>query len=132
MQPTKIVIQIWELTKNSYFFSKKGNYFAVYCKLAYIQDENGLRFVETPTGQMVSVFLLKDINSSFRIQPNNQLQVNYAASPQPRSLTEFIDLLKEKVAASLVRKQQKIEREINNLETEFKNVKQEVKKTLSR
>ncbi|NEO55230.1 MAG: hypothetical protein F6K54_20410 [Okeania sp. SIO3B5] len=72
-------------------FFKNGNYFAVYCKLAYIQDKNGLRFVETPSGQMVNIFLLKDINSSFRIQPNNQLQVNYAAYPQPRSLTEFLD-----------------------------------------
>lgn len=75
---------------------------------------------------------MKDINSSFRIQPNNQLQVNYSALTQPRSLTEFIDLLKEKVQASLVRKQQKISIEINNLETEFNNVKQEVRKTLSR
>ncbi|MGK7920841.1 MAG: hypothetical protein AB4080_12635 [Trichodesmium sp.] len=113
-------------------FFKKGNYFAVYCVLAYVQDKNGLRFVETPTGQMVNIFLLKDINSSVRIQPNNQLQVNYAASPQPRSLTEFLDLLKEKVQASLVRKQQKIEREINNLESEFDNVKQQVIKTLYR
>ncbi|MEB3343313.1 hypothetical protein [Okeania sp.] len=113
-------------------FFKNGNYFAVYCQLAYVQDENGLRFVETPTSKMVNVFLLKDINSSFRIQPNNQLQVNYASSPQRRSLTDFIDLLKEKVQASLVRKQQKIEKEINRLESDFDNVKQEVKKTLSR
>ena len=81
---------------------------------------------------MVNIFLLKDINSSFRIQPNNQLQVNYAASPQRRSLTEFLDLLKEKVQTSLVRKQQKIEKEINKLESEFDDVKQEVRKTLSR
>ncbi len=81
---------------------------------------------------MVNIFLLKDINSSFRIQPNNQLQVYYAASPQRRSLTEFLDLLKEKVQTSLVRKQQKIEKEINKLESEFDDVKQEVRKTLSR
>ncbi len=43
-----------------------------------------------------------------------------------------LDLLKEKVQASLVRKQQKIEKEINKLETEFNNVKQEVKKTIYR
>jgi uncharacterized protein Yka (UPF0111/DUF47 family) len=43
-----------------------------------------------------------------------------------------LDLLKEKVQASLVRKQQKIEKEINKLESEFDDVKQEVKKTLSR
>ncbi len=71
------------------------------------------------------------MSSSFRIQPNNQIQVNYVVSPQPRSLTEFIvpmflsmewqrrqrnnDLLKEKVQASLVRKRQKIEREITAL-----------------
>ena len=113
-------------------FFKNGNYFSVYCQLAYVQDENGLRFVETPTGKMVNIFMLKDINSSFRIQPNNQLQVNYAASPQSRSLTEFLDLLKEKIQASLVIKQQKIEKEINNLESEFDDVKQEVRKTLSR
>ena len=113
-------------------FFKDGNYFAVYCKLAYVQDKNGLRFVETPQGQMFNIFLLKDINSSVRIQTNNQLQVNYSASPQRRSLTEFLDLLKEKVQASLVRKQQKVEREINKLESEFDDVKQEVRKTLSR
>ncbi|MGB3510268.1 MAG: hypothetical protein WBA93_13740 [Microcoleaceae cyanobacterium] len=59
---------------------------------------------------MVNIFLLKDINATFRIQPNNQLQVNYAALPQRRNLTDFIYLLKDKVQASLIRKQQKIER----------------------
>ncbi|NEP78295.1 MAG: hypothetical protein F6K39_08915 [Okeania sp. SIO3B3] len=113
-------------------FFKNGNYFAIYCKFAYIQDENGLRFVETPTGKMVNIFLLKDINSSVRIQQNNQLQVNYAAFPQHRSLTEFLDLLKDKVQASLIRKQQKIEIEMNKLEAEFSNVQQEVRKTLFR
>ncbi|MGB3510269.1 MAG: hypothetical protein WBA93_13745 [Microcoleaceae cyanobacterium] len=69
-------------------------------------NEKGLIFVETPAGQMVNIFLLKDINATFRIQPNNQLQGNYATLPQHLSFTEFIDLLKDKVQASLIRKQQ--------------------------
>jgi hypothetical protein len=112
-------------------FFKEGNYFAVYCKLAYISEGSGLKFVPTPQGEMVNVFLLKDIHHSFRIQPNNQLQVNYAASAEPRTMTEFIDLLKDKVRESLERKQKKIATEIANLEAEFTQVKESVENTLS-
>ena len=113
-------------------FFKEGNYFAVYCKLAYLSEGSGLKFVATPHGEMVNVFLLKDIHHSFRIQPNNQLQVNYAAAAEPRSITEFIDLLRDKVRESLDRKQKKIAREIANLEAEFTTVKDSVKNTLLR
>ncbi|VXD22214.1 hypothetical protein PL8927_740019 [Planktothrix serta PCC 8927] len=84
-------------------FFKKGNYFALYCQIAYRSQGTGMKFVETPQGKMVHVFMLKDIHHSFRIQPNNQLQVNYAVHPEKRSLLEFIDLLQEKLQQSLER-----------------------------
>jgi hypothetical protein len=46
-------------------------------------------------------------------------------------MTEFIDLLKDKVRESLERKQKKIATEISNLEAEFTLVKEIVKNTLS-
>ncbi len=113
-------------------FFREGNYFALYCQFAYLPEGDGLKFVETPQGKMFDIFLLKDINQSFLIQPNNQLQVNYAALPQPSSLADFIDLLENKLKESLVRQQERIETEINNLNNEFTEVKQSVKNTLSR
>lgn len=113
-------------------FFREGNYFALYCQFAYLPEEDNLKFVQTPQGEMFDIFLLKDINHSFRIQPNNQLQVNYAAPPESRSITEFIDLLQEKVQESLMRQKLRIEKDIQNLIDEFTDVKQSVKKTLSR
>lgn len=111
-------------------FFKKGNYFVIYCQLAYTSTNTGLRFVETKQGKMVNVFLLKDINHTFRIQPNNQLQVNYKALPEKRTLIDFIELLENKVQESIARKRKKIEQEANQLETEFISVKESVQKTL--
>lgn len=75
---------------------------------------------------------MKDINHTFRIQPNNQLQVNYAALPETRSLADFIDLLENKLKESLVRQQERIETELKNLRNEFTEVKECVRNTLSR
>jgi hypothetical protein len=113
-------------------FFGSGNYFAVYCKLAYLPKGEQLQFVKTPQDEIVTVFLLKDIHHSFRIQPNNQLQVNYAAPSEPRSLSEFIDLLKTKVQESLERKKKIIDREMKNLNNEFESIKQIVQNILSR
>ncbi len=112
-------------------FFKEGNYFALYCQIAYRSQGTGMQFVETPQGKMVHVFMLKDIHHSFRIQPNNQLQVNYAVHPEKRSLLEFIDLLQEKLQQSLERKKKKVESDLRNLSNNFDTVKQIVQKTLS-
>ncbi|GAB4189717.1 MAG: hypothetical protein Fur006_31260 [Coleofasciculaceae cyanobacterium] len=113
-------------------FFKQGHYFAFYCHFAYLPEGEGLKFVNTPQGELFNLFLLKDIHHSFRIQPNNQLQVNYAAPPEPRSLIDFINLLQTKLQESLIRRQKIIERELNKLDNEFEEIKQTVRKSLSR
>lgn len=79
---------------------KQGSFYLTYIFVYYKETENGLKFVKNANGESVKIYFLKDISSTFRRNPKNQLQVNISAEPKYRSREEFIKLLFEKIIES--------------------------------
>ena len=65
-----------------------------------IPDVFFTEYLPKAKSEFVKVYFLKDVSSSFRRNPKNQLQVNISAKPEHRSRTEFIELLIEKIIES--------------------------------
>ena len=78
----------------------KRAFYLAYIFVYYEEANNGLKFVRNAENEFVKVYFLKDVSSSFRRNPKNQLQVNISAKPEHRSRTEFIELLIEKIIES--------------------------------
>ena len=55
----------------------------------YESKQDGVEFVKY-NNDYKKVYLLKDVNESFRINPKPQMQVNIAAEPTYRTREEFI------------------------------------------
>lgn len=83
-------------------FIASGGFYLLYIHVYYEEFGNGLQFVEYQ-GNLVKSYFLKDISSTFRRTPTNQLQVNISALPEYRTREEFIELLMNKVGAGLQR-----------------------------
>jgi len=76
---------------------------------------------------------LKDISSTFRRTPTNQLQVNISAIPTYRTRNEFIILLMEKLREGLERQLEKAQlklSEINETTQSLKNKNSESEKII--
>jgi len=56
--------------------------------------------VKNSDEEFVKIYFLKDISSTFRRNPKNQLQVNISAKPEERSREDFINVLFEKIGES--------------------------------
>lgn len=76
-----------------------GSFYHVFVHVFYRSKEGGLQFVEFDN-EYSRVYFLKDISSTFRRNPKNQLQVNISAKPEYRTRKEFIRLLIEKITES--------------------------------
>jgi hypothetical protein len=85
--------KIFDLIQNGYFY-------LAYIFVYYQETEKGLKFVENVEGEKIKLYFLKDISSTFRRNPKNQLQVNISAKPQVRTREEFINVLFEKIEES--------------------------------
>lgn len=85
--------KIFDLIQNGYFY-------LIYIFVYYEETPNGLKFVKNQDNEMIKIYFLKDISSTFRRNPKNQLQVNISAKPEIRSREEFIDLLYNKIENS--------------------------------
>lgn len=77
-----------------------GNFYLVYIFVYYSETKDGLQFVSNSENEKVKIYFLKDISSTFRRNPKNQLQVNISAKPEYRSRVEFIKLLYKKIEES--------------------------------
>jgi len=78
----------------------QGYFYLAYIFVYYEETENGLKFVNNIDNELVKIYFLKDISSTFRRNPKNQLQVNISAKPEKRSRAEFINILFDKISES--------------------------------
>jgi ribosomal protein L28 len=78
----------------------QGYFYLAYIFVYYEETANGLEFVKNTDNELVKVYFLKDISSTFRRNPKNQLQVNISAKPEIRTRAEFIKILFEKITES--------------------------------
>ena len=102
-------------------FIERGGFYLLYVHVYYEKFKTGLKFI-SQDGKTVKSYFLKDVSSTFRRTPTNQLQVNIHASPTYRSREEFIDLLIEKLKESLARQLLKAKKKLEETD--------EIKKTL--
>lgn len=77
-----------------------GYFYLVYIFVYYEETKTGLNFVKNSDNELVKIYFLKDISSTFRRNPKNQLQVNISAKPQERTREDFINVLFAKIEDS--------------------------------
>lgn len=77
----------------------EGNFYHVFIHVFYEATDNGLKFVKL-NDNYSKLYFLKDISSTFRRNPKNQLQVNISAPSEYRTREEFIKLLMAKIKES--------------------------------
>lgn len=77
-----------------------GFFYLAYVFVYYEETQNGLKFVKNEDNEFVKIYFLKDISSTFRRNPKNQLQVNISAKPEARSREDFIHVLFKKIEES--------------------------------
>lgn len=95
-------------------FIKEGNFYLIFVLVYYDEEDDGLKFVKYDN-HYSRVYPLKNVNSTFRLNPKPQLQVNIAAEPEYRTRKEFIDLLMKKHEESYQRQQESLQRKVENL-----------------
>lgn len=78
----------------------RGFFYLAYVFVYYEETQNGLKFVKNADNEFVKIYFLKDISSTFRRNPKNQLQVNISAKPEERSREDFINVLFDKIEES--------------------------------
>lgn len=83
-------------------FIKKGNFYLLFIFVYYQEKNEGLEFVKL-NHKLTKCYFLKDISSTFRRNPKNQLQVNISAEPEYRTREEFINLFMKKIKESHIR-----------------------------
>lgn len=102
-------------------FIRRGSFYMLYIYVYYQEYENGLEFVKLD-GKYTKTYFLKDISSTVRRNPKNQLQINISVKPEYRSREEFIRLLIHKIKESHQRQikiSEKKLKEIDSLENEL-------------
>lgn len=77
----------------------EGNFYYAFIHVFYEATDYGLKFVKL-NDSYSKLYFLKDISSTFRRNPKNQLQVNISAPSEYRTREEFIKLLMEKIKES--------------------------------
>ncbi|HAC66197.1 MAG TPA: hypothetical protein DCF68_22350 [Cyanothece sp. UBA12306] len=97
-------------------FILSGNFYLIYIYVYYSSLDSGLKF-EKIDNLSCKVYLLKDISSTVRRNPKNQLQVNISASIEYRTRRDFIALLTQKLEESYKRQIEKSQKELELLET---------------
>lgn len=103
-------------------FIESGGFYLLYIHVYYEEYNDGLRFISYEDEKVKSYFL-KDISSTFRRTPTNQLQVNISAKPSYRSREEFIELLMEKLKEGLMRQLAKAQQKLSEVEEKTNSLK---------
>ncbi len=103
-------------------FIEQGGFYLLYIHVYYEEHENGLRFIESDH-KMVKSYFLKDISSTFRRAPTNQLQVNISAIPKYRTRNEFIELLMKKIKEGLERQLKNAQLKLSKIDEKTKILK---------
>ena len=85
---------------------QNGSFYLAYIFVFYQGSNAQLSFVRK-NEEFVKAYFLKDISSTVRITPANQLQVNYSQPPQYRTREAFINFLAEKKKESFERRLKK-------------------------
>ena len=114
-------------------FIQEGGFYLLYIYVFYKETEDGLEFCKVDNSYVKSYFL-KDVHTSVRRNPKNQLQVCISTEPKYRTREEFIDLLFEKLKESYLRQIKIAERELLKLEEnqmKLKKINLEKEKILS-
>lgn len=93
-----------------------GFFYLVYIFVYYEETKAGLKFVKNQDNEYVKIYFLKDISSTFRRNPKNQLQVNISAKPQERTREEFINILLDKIEESHKRQMEISKKALEGLE----------------
>ncbi|MFH1612400.1 MAG: hypothetical protein ABIB46_01510 [bacterium] len=106
-------------------FMLNGHFYIVFILMEYTaHDEHSIYFEKySDTNLHVKVELLKDIHTSFRLNPKNQLQVNYKVPFMYRDKKDFILLLEKKYKESFERQYVKAEKKLKEAEELFDKVK---------
>ncbi|MDM8549579.1 hypothetical protein QUF72_05855 [Desulfobacterales bacterium HSG2] len=99
-------------------FIESGNFYYVFVHVFYQSKDDGLEFVQSNKSYS-QLYFLKNISSTFRRNPKNQLQVNISAPPEYRTRGEFIKLLMEKIKESHTRQIEISKRALENVDKNF-------------
>ena len=106
---------------------QNGYFYLAYIIVYYRGFENGLAFMKH--GEIfVKSYFLKNVSSTMRITPANQMQVNGFSETEYRTREEFLDFLLQKKIESNERKLKKAIQELENFKTgilKAKTAKQE-------
>ena len=95
---------------------EQGYFYLAYIFVYYEETENGLKFVKNNDNELIKIYFLKDISSTFRRNPKNQLQVNVSAKPEKRTRSEFINILFDKIVESHKRQIEISEKKLKEIE----------------
>jgi hypothetical protein len=95
---------------------QSGFFYLAYIIVYYQGHSDGLEFV-AHKDKYVKSYFLKNVNSSMRITPANQMQVNGFAEPEVRTRESFLDFLLKKKIESNERKLKKATQELENFKT---------------
>ncbi|MFN8356474.1 MAG: hypothetical protein U0Y10_18610 [Spirosomataceae bacterium] len=93
---------------------EQGYFYLAYILVYYKGSEEGLEFVQH-NGTRVKSYFLKNVSSTMRITPANQMQVNGFAEPVYRTREQFLNFLLQKKIESNERKLKKATDELENL-----------------
>jgi len=106
-------------------FILEGHFYIVFILMEYTATNgNSIYFEKYPdTNLCVKIELLKDIHRSFRINPKNQLQVNYKESFAYRSKKDFILLLEKRYKESYMRRLKTAKKKLKEMDEMFEKVK---------
>lgn len=113
-------------------FIKAGSFYLVYVHVYYQECEEGLEFVKI-SNRYTKTYFLKDISSTFRRTPANQLQVNMSAEPEYRTREEFIKLFIKKIREShhrQIENSNKILTKLDSIQDELIKINSEVEKSI--
>ena len=92
---------------------EKGYFYLAYIIVYYKGVSEGLQFIEY-NKKIVKSYFLKNVSSTMRITPANQMQVNGFAEPEERTRENFLDFLLQKKIESNERKFKKAKQELEN------------------
>lgn len=106
-------------------FMLDGHFYLMFVLLKYEPTNDGkTKFIPFNNEHFVRVSFLKDVNSSVRINPEPQFQVNIKAEDQYRTKEEFIDMFEEKYIQSLNRVIKKKTEILNRIPITFKKIRE--------
>ncbi len=92
----------------------QGSFYLTYILVYYKGSEEGLEFV-AHNGTRVKSYFLKNVSTTMRITPANQMQVNGFAEPVYRTREQFLNFLLQKKIESNERKLKKATDELEIL-----------------